>query len=208
MRLLFKLKTHLGEVGGQQVWKEEARRSGRKRRAAQSRGPATVADEKDIEFQLGPTYIYIQPTWQCLGKQFNTAALHHFHKLIEQIKILLKVFSFFPHPFLHIFLSFVRWTWTQTAVRGQDSESTEPIWDSHQKRGCRLFWQQVGDSRTHPVTALPLSQVHLLLPTSTEKPNACSIWSHTHARTHATHSLRPRPHRDDVVCANFLLLSC
>lgn len=90
--LTFKLKTHLGKVGGQtSVEGEEERRRKRRggRRAAQLRRPATLADEKDIEFQLAHTCIYIQPTWRCLGKQFNTpiqtAALRHLHKLIEQI---------------------------------------------------------------------------------------------------------------------------
>lgn len=72
-------------------------------------GQQPFADEKDIEFQLALTYIYIQPTWQCLGKQFNTpiqtAALHHLHKLIEKIKILLKSFFFFSSFPAHIFRS-------------------------------------------------------------------------------------------------------
>lgn len=107
--LTFKLKTRLGKVGGQTsvVEEEEQRRKRRGRRAAQLRRPATLADEKDIEFQLAHTCIYIQPTWQCLGKQFNTPiqtpALRHLHKLIEQFKILLKFFFFlsctyFPLP--------------------------------------------------------------------------------------------------------------
>lgn len=79
----------------------------RRRRTVQLRGPATPADEKDIEFQLAHTCIYIQPTWRSLGKQFNTpiqtASMRHFHKLIEQIKIPLKFF-FFP-SFLCIFSS-------------------------------------------------------------------------------------------------------
>lgn len=98
--LTFKLKTHLGGVGGQtSVVGEEVRRRKRRRerRAAQMRRPAPLADKKDIEFQLEHTCIYIQPTRRCLGKQFNTpiqtAAPCHLHKLIEQIKIL---FKFFP----------------------------------------------------------------------------------------------------------------
>ena len=89
--LTFKLKTHLGKVEGQTsvVGEEERWRKRRGRRAAQLRRPATLADEKGIEFQLAHTCIYIQPTWRCLGKQFNTpiqtAALCHLHKLIEQI---------------------------------------------------------------------------------------------------------------------------
>lgn len=71
------------------------------------RRPATPADGKDIEFQLDHTCIYIQPTWQCLGKQFNTAiqtaALRHLHKLIELIKIPLKFFSS-PHVLSPLFL--------------------------------------------------------------------------------------------------------
>ena len=56
--LTFKLKTHLGKVGGQGsvVEEEERKRKGRKRRrAAQLRRPSTWADEKDIEFQLAHT---------------------------------------------------------------------------------------------------------------------------------------------------------
>lgn len=44
-------------------WRRRRRRRRRMRKAAQLRRPATHADEKDIEFQLAHTCIYIQPTW-------------------------------------------------------------------------------------------------------------------------------------------------
>lgn len=46
--LTFKLKTHLGKVGGQASMVGEEER----KRADQWRRPTTCADEKDIEFQL------------------------------------------------------------------------------------------------------------------------------------------------------------
>lgn len=80
------------------VEEEEDRRQMRLRR------PATPADNKDIEFQLAHTYIYIQPTCRSLGKQLHTpiqtASPRHLHKLIGQIKILLKFFIFFFNSFL------------------------------------------------------------------------------------------------------------
>lgn len=85
------------------VEEEEDRRQMRLRR------PATPADNKDIEFQLAHTYIYIQPTCRSLGKQLHTpiqtASPRHLHKLIGQIKILLKFFIFFS---IHFFFSSVK----------------------------------------------------------------------------------------------------
>lgn len=75
------------------------------RRPMRLRRPATPADNKDIEFQLAHTCIYIQPTCRSLGKQLHTpiqtASLRHLHKLIEQIKIPLKFFIFFQ--FIYFF---------------------------------------------------------------------------------------------------------
>lgn len=78
---------------------EEEEKEEEDRRPMRLRRPATPADNKDIEFQLAHTCIYIQPTCRSLGKQLHTpiqtASPRHLHKLIEQIKIPLKLFIFF-----------------------------------------------------------------------------------------------------------------
>lgn len=183
--LTFKLKTHLGKVGGQTsaVGAEERRRKRRRkrrRRAAQMRRPATLADEKDIEFQLAHTYIYIQPTWQCLGKQFNTpiqtAALHHLHKLIKQIKILLKFFSLFPAP---IFLSLpLKVSWSICKRSGQQVGRSN-LWLPREIRCPPVLAkhkQQVADSSTHNVNTLPvpLSVAHLIHLSSSKPSESAS----------------------------------
>lgn len=99
--LTFKLKSHLGKVGGHVS--VVGKREKKKRGGGGPLGWEGLADESGIEFQLGLTYIYIQPTWQCLAKLFSasvqTTALNHFHKLKGQMIIILCLFIILPTLF-------------------------------------------------------------------------------------------------------------